>query len=778
MNNLSQEHLRKLIAESKERQATALAAKEAEAKIVADKSAAAKSVEDALKQHTQFDTDAVGFSWNAAQQRGIDLAVTHKSFNLIGAAGTGKTTTTKEIVRLLVSKGIVSPLRMSTKYLVKDAPGIVMTSFTRRAVRNLRRAVSSDLTAHCITLHKLLEYEPVFYEVVDPATGLMKNTMRFEPARNAKNPLPSSLTTIVIDESSMVSVELFKKLLEALPHAAKVQFIFIGDLHQLPPVYGQAILGFKLLELPTVELVQIYRQAQNSPIIALAHQIKDGKDIPLTEKKTTESPQGKVTLHPWKKPLSDFDAAHAAGLFLKDLVTKGDYDEEEDIILCPQGQVKNTAFGTDEFNRIIAQNLGEKRKAVVFEIVAGFNKHYLAVGDRLLVGREDAVITKISRNARYWGARPRPASDQLDRWGNYKTKIVEAADAEEDFDADKYLDSLTLTSTDKPEDRKQEASHMIDVELLDSGLTETISTAGEINSSMFAYCLTVHKSQGSEWKRVFFLTHQSHIAQWSRELLYTAVTRARESLYMIVEPDRRGKAGTLTKAAHRPRIKGDTLAEKAEYFKGKEAEYLKGMETLKDLQFGESRAGVAKPQPEARVKVEIPAAPSIPLVKMEHFVSANFKRICEENLRKYWEQATKIWGDRIGRLPTVAYDLQTSRVIGLAALSKQHIRLNAVWCVLADDLPEIMMEMTEETLIHEVCHLVAWNFSQDRGHDSGWRMAMKLMGKPPSVYATFTELPAWAGKYKEMMMQKQEELKATKNADVADDFTATDTDEV
>lgn len=773
--NATQEHLRKLIAESRERQRLAV---EAAAKIEADKKLVAQSVESALKAHTQFDTTTEGFSWNAEQQKGIDLAVTHKSFNLIGAAGTGKTTTTKEIVRLLVSKGIVKPLTMSTKYLVKDAPGLVLTSFTRRAVRNLRRAVSADLTAHCITLHKLLEYEPVFYEVVDPATGDRKNTMRFEPARNAKNPLPSSLTTIVIDESSMVSVELFKKLLEALPHAAKVQFIFIGDLHQLPPVYGQAILGFKLLELPTVELTQIYRQAQNSPIISLAHKIKDGKDIPVTEKKTEESPQGRVTLHPWKKPLSDFDAAHAAGLFLRALVTDGDYDEEEDIILCPQGQVKNTAFGTDEFNRIIAQSLGEKRKAVVFEIVAGFNKHYLAVGDRLLVGREDAKITKISRNARYWGARPRPPSDQLDRWGNYKTKIVEASDAGEDFDADKYLDSLTLTPTDTPEDRKQEASHMIDVELLDSGLTETISTAGEINSSMFAYCLTVHKSQGSEWKRVFFLTHQSHVAQWSRELLYTAVTRARESLYMIIEPDRRGKAGTLTKAAHRPRIKGNTLAEKAEHFKGKEKEYLKGMESLKDLEFGTSREGKAIAEPTERIKVSIPAGPSIPLVKMEHFVSAHFKAICEGNLKKYWEQATKIWGARIGNLPTIAYDLQTSKTIGLAALQRQHIRLNSVWCVLADDLPEIMAEMTEETLIHEVCHLVAWNFSKDRGHDSGWRMAMKLMGKAPAVYADFAGMPEWSKKYNELMIQKQNELKATKNADIADDFTATDTDEV
>ena len=770
--SLDKARLLQLIKEAKERQEAA--------KIPPSPVAAVTAA--VVAAHSQFDTSAEGFEWNAEQQDAISRATGQKtgkpeSFNLIGAAGTGKTTTTKEIVKQLIAKNIVKPLTMSTKYLVKGAPGIVLTSFTRRAVRNLRRAVSADVQSHCITFHKLLEYEPVFYEVADPATGEMKKTMRFEPARNSKNPLPSTLTTIIVDESSMVSVELFKKLLEALPHAANVQFIFIGDLHQLPPVYGQAILGFKLLELPTVELIQIYRQAQNSPIISLAHKIKDGKEVPVTEQRTEETPQGRITLRPWKKPLSDFDAAHTASIFLKKLVTEGDYDEEEDIILCPQGQVANTAFGTDEFNRVIAQALGEKREAVVFEVVAGFRKHYFAVGDRLLVGREDAIVTKITRNARYWGAKPRPASVELDRWGNYKKKVVEEDDGA-DFDVDKYLDTLTLTAPEAQEERKQEASHVIDVKLLDSGLTETINTAGEINAAMFAYCLTVHKSQGSEWKRVFFLTHQSHVTQWSRELLYTAITRAREALYMIIEPDRTKKTGTLTKAAKSPRIKGNTLKEKAEYFKGKEEEYKKGMEYLKDLSFEEARAGKALPQPETRIKVEIPVSTPIPLVKMEHLVSASFKLVCQSQLQKYWQQAEKIWGARIGKLPTIAYDLQTSKTVGLASLNKQHIRLNAIWCILADDHPEIMTEMTEETLIHEICHLVAWNFSQDRGHDSGWRMAMKLMGKPPAVYADFAGMPKWTSNYWQLMVQKQEDLKKEKNADTAEDFVATTTDEV
>jgi len=527
-------------------------------------------------KHLTLQSDLSAFQWNTEQLTGIRLARGGKSFIVIGAAGTGKTTLEKAICNLLVSENLVPIMNTSTKWLKQGLPGIVITSFTRRAVRNSRKAVTGDLKDHCVTLHKLLEYAPVFYEVQDEATGQVRNTMRFEPSRHKHNKLPASLRCIIIDESSMVSVELFKQLIEALPEPSKVQFIFVGDLHQLPPVYGQAILGFKLLDLPTVELIHIYRQAQESPIIALAHKIKDGKAVPVVEKQIIETPKGKITLHPWKKKISDFDAAHTINIFLRNLITEGHFDEEEDIILCPQEKTKNLAFGTNEFNRQMAQTLGELRGAEVWEVQAGYVKHYFAVGDRILVGREDAVITKINKNARYWGARPKAPSKELDRWGNYKKKVTTTdkdANNDDDLDIDKMLDSFSLDAPD--EDRKQEASHAIEVELLDSGVKEVISTAGEINAAQFAYCLTVHKSQGSEWRRVFFFTHESHRMMWSRELLYTAITRAREELYMIVEPDKGSRRGTLNAAAQTPRIKGNTLAEKAEYFKGKKDDYFK-----------------------------------------------------------------------------------------------------------------------------------------------------------------------------------------------------------
>lgn len=707
------------------------------------------------------------FQWNAEQQQAIDKALSGESFNFIGAAGTGKTTTLKEIVRRLVEAGSVPILDEDTKYLQRGLPGILLTSFTRRAVRNIRKVMSQDIQPHCVTVHKVLEFEPVFYEVLDEQTQRMKTTMRFEPMRGPRNTLPSTLMTIVVDESSMLSVELFMRLVAALPNGARVQFIFVGDLHQLPPVYGQAILGFKLIELPTVELTQIYRQAQESPIIALAHKIKNGEEIKTPKEiVVTETSQGKVTVRPWKKPLSDFDAMMVASTFLKTLVTSGTFNVEEDVVLCPQEKTTNRVFGTNEFNKVMAQALGEQRNAEVYEVIAGFNKHYLAPGDRVLVDREDAEILTIRRNMKYFGKRPQQHSTELDRWGNYKKKVETTED--DDFsDVDDYLNNFTLDADEK-EDRKQECSHVITVKLLDSEKEVTLSAAGEINAMMFAYCLTVHKAQGSEWKRVFFLTHQSHVTQWSRELLYTAVTRAREELYLVVEPDRPMAKGTLWKAAISPRIKGETLAEKAEFFKGKQEDFKKKEAEILALQTGTAKA-IKKPEEEKPVRIAPqPEKPPVKLLRLEELIPASFKAAVHDSVRAHWNRARTIWQDKIGSFPTTSFDLYTQRAIGVARCGSQHIRLNALWCILAAEAgqgSELWYQMTDEIVVHELCHLIAWNFSQDRGHDSGWRMAMKLMGKKPAQYADFSAFPSWAEGYKAVAAGKLSELMGKGNVE-------------
>lgn len=506
-------------------------------------------------------------AWNEQQLRGINMGLSRKNFCLIGPAGAGKTTNLKGVVYSLLGNNLIAPIPAdaSTKWLKAGSPGVVLVSFTNMAVRQVAKHFSGDIT--CITIHKLLEYQPEYYEAVNDKGEAVKK-MEFVPSRNRANPLPRELTTIIVDESSMVDCDLFAKLVDALPNPAGVQFIFLGDLNQLPPVYGGPILGKKLLELPIVELTQIYRQALESPIIRFAIDMKDGKLIPTgTQRQVVDNgDHGKVTIHPWAKSLSWEDALIKAQGFCKAAIRQGELDPMQDIILCPY----NVNFGVVELNLAIADYLGRERQAQVHEVIAGFNTHYYAVGDKVLVTKREALITEIRRNGKYGGKRPADVKKfTIDRYGGL-TKRKDATDTPDfvdaDFDVDAFMDSMQVTIVT---DRVTACSHEITVEFIGSEDEETgerekltLVGAAEVNEMLFAYAITVHKSQGSEWRKVFFITHSSHAKMCSRELMYTGMTRAKKELYMIVEPDKAMKSGTLSSAAMKPRLKGNTLAEK------------------------------------------------------------------------------------------------------------------------------------------------------------------------------------------------------------------------
>jgi ATP-dependent exoDNAse (exonuclease V) alpha subunit len=518
--------------------------------------------------------------WNSEQLLGITTGLEGKSFCLIGAAGTGKTSTLKGLVSSLIANNRLPIIqgREATKYLLPGKPGIVLCSFTNMAVRQIAKHFSSDVTI--ATIHKVLEFRPVPYEIEDPVTKELKKTMRFEPAKNKFNPLPASLRTIVVDESSMVDCALIDLLIDALPNPGAVQWLFLGDLNQLPPVYGGPILGKKLLELPIVELTQVYRQALESPIISLATEMKDGKTIPVTEKIVIDKGEhGKLSILPWSKSISWEDALTKAGNFCKAAIKEQVLDVYQDMILCPF----NVGFGTIELNQRIADWLGRERGAEVFEIVAGFNKLYFAVGDKVFVNKREAVITNIARNRSYSGKLPlSPLVYKIDRWGGaVKIANSNASQWQESLastDVDALLQQMVSTHSEI-EDRSHQASHAVTIRYLngsnpadwspsDSELTvedyevDTLDTAAELNAMLFGYVTTVHKSQGSEWRKVLLILHSKHAQMCSRELLYTAITRASKELLIICEPDRGVKAGTLTKAAKSPRLKGNTLAEK------------------------------------------------------------------------------------------------------------------------------------------------------------------------------------------------------------------------
>jgi len=531
-----------------------------------------------------------GIVLNAEQADAVERGLRGQSFALIGAAGTGKTTTTQELIKLIQRASHMMPLRDSTKHLNRDAPGLVICGYTNKAVNNIRKKLPTGLQSHCMTIHKLLEYAPTYFTVFDDE-GNERNTMRFEPSRNGANPLPH-ISTIIFEESSMIGTDLFGQVLDALPRPAATQFIFLGDIFQLPPVFGPSILGFKMSELPVVELTHVYRQALLSPIISLATAIRTDTFTPwlracasapidsssncyatnnglapaaLTSKITVDAAEhGKVTIHPWKKRIAAPAALKTIVTMVTGLIEANNYDPEEDQILCPF----NKAFGTIELNKGIAEFLTKKRGGITHEVIARFTRSYWAVDDRVLVDRHDGIITKIETTVGYAGKPPRLASATLDRSGY---DPVLDGDKKAQRSAEDILNELDAIAEQDKDDAKNLASHTITVYIPDLGEERNLSTAGEINNLLLSYALTVHKSQGSEWRRVFIFLHHSHQTMCSRELLYTAITRAREELYIVCEGDIAPYKNQLLTGSNRAVIPGTTLKEKIAYFADKSA---------------------------------------------------------------------------------------------------------------------------------------------------------------------------------------------------------------
>ena len=515
---------------------------------------------------------------NKEQADAVERGLRGQSFALIGAAGTGKTTTTQELIKLIQRASHMLPLRDGTKHLSKDAPGLVICGYTNKAVNNIRKKLPSYLQAHCMTIHKLLEYAPTYYTVFDE-NGVERNTMRFEPSRNGANPLPH-ISTIIFEESSMIGTDLFGQVLDALPRPAATQFVFLGDIFQLPPVFGPSILGFKMSELPVVELTHVYRQALLSPIISLATAVRTdsftdwlracasaaGKpeSNKLNDKLIVDNAEhGKVTIHPWKKRIAAPAALKTITTMVCNLIATDNYDPEVDQILCPF----NKAFGTVELNKGIAEFLTTRRGGITHEVIARFTRSYWAVDDRVLVDRHDGIITKIETTIGYAGKPPRAASASLDRSGY---DPVLDGDRKEARSAEDILNELdAIAEQDKDDEAKNLASHTITVWIPDLEEERRLTTAGEINALLLSYALTVHKSQGSEWRRVFIFLHSSHQTMCSRELLYTAITRAKEELYIVCEGDIAPYKNQLLTGSNRAVIPGVTLAEKISYFMGK-----------------------------------------------------------------------------------------------------------------------------------------------------------------------------------------------------------------
>lgn len=532
-----------------------------------------------------------GFTWNTEQQRAIALVTAGKSCAIVGSAGTGKTTLNKTAIRLRMQAPDMPLLETSTKNLIAKNPSLVVLSYTNTAVDNIRNIIGKETGATCLTIHKLLEFAPVWENTgkFNPETGapILKRT--FQPTYYDMNKLPH-IATIIIEESGIVNVRLFEQLLAALPHPLATQFIFLGDLFQLPPPYEPSILGYVLNKLEVVELTQVYRQALDSPILKLALDIKERKE--LSKLDMARLCCEKLTVKPWSAKNDRILGVRKAANLIFNEFKEGRYIPARDMIITPYGaglnsRDKDVLFGSHNLGKAIADFLGRARGAVVHEIVTSFNKHYLAIGDVVFVGKRKALITAINPNALYLGVPAKPASIHLDRYGHNPKAREEAGlvprMSNEDID---HLLMATSSGREENGEAKRQASHFVHCkfinakgefitlsndELAEDGeeISEnenhegvTLCTVGDfsLQSFDFGYAQTCYKAQGQEWHNVYIFTHHSQSTHISNEFFYTAITRAKETLTIICEGDH------LQIAAKNQTIKGNCWREKARFF--------------------------------------------------------------------------------------------------------------------------------------------------------------------------------------------------------------------
>ncbi|ALA47828.1 AAA family ATPase [Brevibacillus laterosporus] len=287
---------------------------------------------------------------------------------------------------------------------------------------------------------------------------------------------------IILDEASMVNTQLFYYLLSAIKDGAKL--IITGDTGQLEPIGVGNVLVDMIASgiIPSVELTLVHRQAQKSGILSCANMVRDGKKF-LTET--------------GKKRLGELQDLHTYSYEESDKVYKAvisiakKYNEN---ILDFQIIVPMKSRG-----KLSTQNINKECQKI-------FNQNPEDVDPRNKIERKDVVFMEDDK--------------VIINGNNYDKGVFNGT-----IGIIKYINSTYS------EDGKVVGEIVIDFE----GIGDIRFSKEEMAQIDLAYAITVHKSQGSQWKYVVFALDYSSYVLNNRQLVYTAMTRASEGLFMPVE---------------------------------------------------------------------------------------------------------------------------------------------------------------------------------------------------------------------------------------------------
>ena len=329
-------------------------------------------------------------------------------------------------------------------------------------------------------------------EVCSFSASTIHRLLKYDPmsntfSLNASTQLP--IDALIVDECSMVDLPLAASLFSAIGERTRV--ILVGDADQLPSVGPGRVLADLLAieEIPRVKLSKVFRQSSSSSIIQVAHSV-NSKNIPRIPQ-----PDGATKSDTYFLPISD---SHRLCSLLTDLVArqipeKFGYTPEDITVLSPMNQ---GTLGIIALNKLLQEALCPLKEG---EPHVRVGENELRLGDRVVQRVNNYSIT--------------PSGV----FNGDQGKVV-------------GIDSGAQTLVVKFWDGREVTYQKKDLPQLDLG-----------------YALTIHRAQGSESPIVVLVLHPAHTIMLERQLLYTAITRAKKLLILM------GTQKALETAVHRDR---------------------------------------------------------------------------------------------------------------------------------------------------------------------------------------------------------------------------------
>ena len=385
-----------------------------------------------------------GIIYAPQQRQAVVLAAQEGVVLLTGGPGTGKTTTVQAIVGLYEKMGM----------------DVLLLAPTGRAAQRLGEVCGQEAQ----TIHRAL--------------GMAYNELTGEVTfrKNASDPLEAD--AVIVDEMSMVDLQLMCALLTALRPGCRL--VMVGDPDQLPSVGAGNVLGDMLRSgaIPVVALREIFRQAEQSAIIRNAHAVNMGMPPRL------ESNQGDFFF--LCRRTADRLVQTVVELVQARLPEKMGIPSDQIQVLCV---TRKGETGTVSMNRALQAALNPpavgKRQKVWGDLV-------LRVGDRVMQTKNNYDVI--------W--------EKED--GTMGTGIFNG-DVGVIVDIDPSGELITLRFDDRT----------------------VVYTADLLGQLDMAYAITVHKAQGSEYRCAVLVSAPAAPSLMVRGVLYTAITRARELLVLV-----------------------------------------------------------------------------------------------------------------------------------------------------------------------------------------------------------------------------------------------------